>query len=83
MGESIRQIWVNKHSHPLSFTNKQDTFVLSDIFETYTWTLIRACVKITLRAIINVLKLCFICTKGVQKVRGKVPSYSYFVNQMN
>ena len=21
-------------------------------------------------------------TKGVQKVRGKVPSYSYFVNQM-
>ena len=22
-------------------------------------------------------------TKGVQKVRGKVPSYSYFVNQLN
>ena len=21
--------------------------------------------------------------KGVQKVRGKVPSYSYFVNQLN
>ena len=22
-------------------------------------------------------------TKGVQKVHGKVPSYSYFVNQLN
>ena len=28
---------------------------------------------------------CFlmICTKGVQKVRGKVLPYSYFVNQLN
>ena len=24
-----------------------------------------------------------IYTKGVQKVRGKVPPYSYFVNQLN
>ena len=23
------------------------------------------------------------CTRGFQKVRGKVPSYSYFVNQVN
>ena len=23
------------------------------------------------------------CTKGVQKVRGKVPAYHYFVNQLN